>query len=125
MARNRKNESAVARLAPGLKALVLCSFFVTAGVGYVWYKSQIKVLGDQVKSCENRLVELRRLNKNRRDSYEALCSPLALEARVKQLNLGLGQPALSQVIRISEPPGSDRSILDPRQSRTEGSDRGN
>lgn len=103
MPRNRKNESAAARLAPALKAFLLCIFFVISGVGYVWYKNQISVLGREVKERENHLSQLERQNKARRDQLAALCSPVALELRVKKLNLGLDRPALAQIIRLPEP----------------------
>ncbi len=63
MSRNRKTESAAARLGPALKALLLCGFFVAAGVGYVWYKDQINVLGRELKARELRLAELERFQK--------------------------------------------------------------
>jgi len=103
MARNKKNDSGL-RIAPALTALALCALFVVLGVGYVWYKQQIGVLGRQIKENETRLSELQRENKMRRDQLAALCSPVALDARVKKLNLGLGPPALAQIIRLAEPP---------------------
>ncbi|MGO8702110.1 MAG: hypothetical protein ACLQVY_30885 [Limisphaerales bacterium] len=101
MARNKKNESA-GRFAPALTAVALCALFVTLGIGYVWYKNQIDLLGRQIKEREQRLAELQRQNKTRREQLSLLCSPLSLEKSVKQLNLGLGPPALSQVIRLVE-----------------------
>jgi hypothetical protein len=103
MARNRKDDSAL-RLGPALTAVVLCAFFVALGVGFVWYKEQIDVLGRQIKDREVRLAELERQNKIRRDQLAALCSPQSLDARVKKLNLTLGPPAFSQVIRLVETP---------------------
>jgi hypothetical protein len=92
------------RFAPVIKALLLCSFFVTVGVGYVWYKNQIGLLGRQIKERENRLAELERGNKIRRDQLAELCSPVKLDERVRQLNLGLGPPALTQIIRLVDAP---------------------
>jgi hypothetical protein len=103
MARNRKDDSAL-RLGPALTAVVLCAFFVALGVGFVWYKEQIDVLGRQIKEREVRLAEMQRQNKIRRDQLATLCSPVDLEARVKKLNLNLGPPAFSQVIRLVEMP---------------------
>ena len=114
MAKNRKSDAAL-RFAPVIKALLLCGFFVTAGVGYVWYKNQISLLGHQIKERENRLAELERGNKVRRDQLAALCSPVKLDERVRQLNLGLGPPALTQVIRLVDAPvqwsASQRALL--------------
>ena len=101
MARNRKSESGI-RVGPALTALALLTVFVTLGVGYDWFKNQISLLGDQVKKSELQLSELERENRVRRDQLAALCSPVALDDRVKKLNLGLGPPALAQVIWMVE-----------------------
>jgi capsular polysaccharide biosynthesis protein len=107
MARNKKNESSL-RMAPALLALALCSLFVTLGIGYVWYKNQIDLLGHQIKEREQRLTDLERQNRMRRDQLSMLCSPQVLEATVKKLNLGLGPPALSQVIRLVDAPEAEQ-----------------
>jgi len=64
MARNRKNDSAPP-VAPTLVAVGLCALFAGLGVGYVWYKNQIDLLGRQIKGRELRLTELQRQNKTR------------------------------------------------------------
>ena len=104
MARNRRSQSAAVRFAPALTALLFCIFIGGAGVGYVWYKSQIDLLGKQIKEREVRLVELQRQNKMARAQLAELCSPINLEARVKSLNLGLVAPPVSQIVRIVETP---------------------
>lgn len=103
MAKNRKDDSAL-RLGPALTAVALCSFFVALGVGFVWYKDQIDLLGHQVKEREVRLAELQRNNKIRSDQLATLCSTKELDARVKKLNLALRPPDFSQVIRLVETP---------------------
>jgi hypothetical protein len=103
MARNRKNDGAL-RVGSVLLAVGLCALFAGLGVGYVWYKNQIDLLGRQIKEREMRLAELQRQNRTRREQLATLCSPVALDARVKKLNLGLGPPALSQVIRLVDTP---------------------
>jgi hypothetical protein len=108
MARNKRNESAF-RPGPVLTALALCALFVMLGVGYVWYKNQIDLLGHQIKERETRLAELERQNKMRRDQLATLCSPVALDALVKELNLGLGPPAKSQLIWMVEPPPAEQT----------------
>lgn len=131
MARNRKSQSAAVRFAPALKAFMLCLFIGGSGVGYVWYKNQVSVLGQQIKERENRLAELQRQNKMARAQLDALCSPVALDARVKKLNLGLIAPPVSQIVRLietpleiseSESPGAE---ADFRQARANPRDRGN
>ena len=121
MARNKKNDSSL-RMAPALTALALCALFVTLGVGYVWYKNQIDVLGSQIKEREQRLADLERQNKMRRDQLGALYSPKALDAVVKKMNLGLGPTALSQVIRLvdaPDPADAARPAADQRQALAE------
>jgi cell division protein FtsB len=103
MARNKRNDSAL-RVAPILLALALCALFASLGVGYVWYKDQIDVLGHQIKQNEQTLAKLQRENNTRREQLATLCSSPALETAVKKLNLGLGPPALSQVIRLVDAP---------------------
>src|ERR1700733_14572694 len=112
MARNRKNETDL-RLAPILLTVFLCALFAGLGVGYVWYKNQIDVLGRQIKDREQRLVELQRQNKMRRDQLATLCSPVALDARVKKLNMGLEPPALSQIIRLVDSPDYEQAAQPP------------
>jgi hypothetical protein len=112
MARNKKNGSAF-RLGSVLTALSVCALFVTLSVGYLWYKDQIDVLGRQIKDRENRLAELQRQNKMRRDQLATLCSPVALDACVKKLNLGLGPPAKSQVIWMVETPEVEKTSVQP------------
>jgi hypothetical protein len=120
MGRNKRNEST---LRPGsiLTAVALCALFVMLGVGYVWYKNQIDLLGHQIKERETKLAELERQNKMRRDQLATLCSPVALDARVKKLNLGLGPPAKSQVIWMIETPVVEQAAGQPspdqRQAR--------
>ncbi|HUD47083.1 MAG TPA: hypothetical protein VMR33_09645 [Candidatus Baltobacteraceae bacterium] len=123
MARNRKDDSAL-RLGPALTAVALCAFFVALGVGFVWYKEQIDTLGRQIKDREVRLADLQRQNKIRRDQLATLCSPQALDARVKKLNLALGPPAFSQVIRLVDYQDSAHSS-DQRQAEVTGPGRKN
>jgi len=104
MAANRKNQSAAVRFGPALKAVLLCLFIGGSGVGYVWQKNQIFALGEQMKKSEQRLEELRRLNKQRADSLAWLRSHQFLDGRVRELNLGLAQPRPEQIWRLPEVP---------------------
>src|ERR1051326_1759710 len=103
MAKNRKNQSAAIRFGPALKAFLLCALIGGSGVGYVWQKSQISELGRQISKGEKRLAELRDQNKKLRDQLAMLRSPAKLDQRVRELNLGLGQPEPTQVWRLAEP----------------------
>ena len=62
------------------------------------------MLGHQIKDRENRLAELERGNKVRRDNLAALCSPVKLNDLVRTMNLGLGPPAETQKIRLIDAP---------------------
>jgi hypothetical protein len=103
MARNRRNGSAAAWLGPLAKVILLCLFFGGSGVGYVWQKKQIHELGQQKGRKEQRLMQLREHNRALRDALAALSSPRALDARVKELNLGLVVPPPEQILRLEEP----------------------
>jgi hypothetical protein len=103
MARNRKSRSTAIRLVPALKAFFLCLLIGGSGVGYVWQKNQIHELGRQIKRREMVLEESHRLNKKRRDKLDELRSPPMLDARVRQLNLGLVLPQQTQIVRLPEP----------------------
>jgi hypothetical protein len=103
MARNRKHESAAIRFGPTLKALLLCLLIGGAGVGYVWQKDQIYQLGRQIKHREVHLRELVDQNEKLRKQLGTMRSPALLEARIKELNLGLVQPEQAQVWRLPEP----------------------
>jgi hypothetical protein len=110
MARNRKHDSAL-RVGPVLSAVALCALFASMGLGYVWYKNQIDLLGRQIKEHEVHLAELQRQNKARRDALGILCSPAKLDLRVKELKLGLGPTELSQVIRLIDTPDYEAAPL--------------
>ena len=114
MAKNRKYQSAAIRFGPALKAFLLCLLIGGSGVGYVWQKSQIYELGKMIKQRENRLGELRDQNKKLGDQLAMLRSPRKLEERVRELNLGLGQPRPASVIRLLEPVPTNR--LEAEQS---------
>src|SRR5687767_6851575 len=100
MARNRKTQSAAVRFGPALKAFILCLAIALSGIGYVWQKNQIFQLGQQKKQREVRLKKLQDLNKASRDQLDYLRSYRMLEARVKELNLGLVQPQPQQIWRL-------------------------
>ncbi len=104
MTKNRRSQSAAVRFGPALKALLLCALLGGSGIGYVWQKNQIHELGLQIKKNELQLEELKRQNKLGADQLAWLRSPRVLDARVKELNLGLGQPQPQQILRLVEAP---------------------
>lgn len=103
MAKNRKYQSAAIRFGPALKAFLLCLFIGGVGVGYVWQKQQISELGRQFVRREQQLNGLQEQNEKLKTQLAMMRSQTYLEARIKQLNLGLVPPSPSQVWRLAEP----------------------
>ena len=103
MAKNKRNQPAAVRFGPALKAALLCLLIGGSAVGYVWQKTQIYELGKQIRARETKLAELQDSNKKLRDQLAMLRSPAKLDQRVRELNLGLGQPLAGQVWRLTEP----------------------
>jgi len=103
MAKNRKNQSAAVRFGPALKAFLLCLFIGGSGVGYVWQKSQINLLGNKILEREKALAQRRDDNEKLRRQMAALHSPQYVELRIRELNLGLVQPQPNQIWRMVEP----------------------
>ena len=105
MGRNRKNGSAV-RLVPAVWAAVICLLLGGSAIGYVYQKNQIIELGKQIQKSEQRLTVLRDNNSKLRKQLLTLQSAVYLEQRVKELRLGLVQPAQSQILTLVELPPS-------------------
>jgi hypothetical protein len=103
MARNRKYQSSTIRFGPALKAFLFCLLIGGSGVGYVWQKSQINELGKQISRREHCLKDLADQNENLKKQLGTLRSPRFLEQRIKELNLSLVQPPISQVWVLAEP----------------------
>lgn len=103
MGRNRKHGSAV-RFVPAVKAALICMLLGGSAIGYVYQKNQIFDLGKQIQQRERHLGELRENNARLNKTLQTLNSTLYLEERVKKLNLGLVQPAQSQILTIVEVP---------------------
>src|SRR5690349_21530934 len=121
MAKNHKYQPATLRFGPAIKAALLCIFFGGAGIGYVWQKTQIQHLADQIKRTESRSEELHRQNDKLMRAVAVLCSPHELDERVKKMNLGLVPPQPDQIVRLretEEPPSHPGSSTDPRIRET-------
>lgn len=103
MAKGKKGQSAAIRFGPALKAFFLCSLIAGSAVGYVWQKSQIYQLGRQMRQCEIQLGQLRSQNQSLADELAILRSPVMLDKRARQLNLGLAPAQPGQVYRLPEP----------------------
>jgi len=88
----------------------LCLMIAGLAVGYVWQKSQIYQLGRQITVCENRLAQLREENQKLGDQLAVLHSPVMLDQRVHELNLGLVPAQPAQIYRLAEAP----THIDPK-----------
>lgn len=100
---NRKNQSAAIRFGPALKALGLCLLIAGSAVGYVWQKSQIYQLGQQIRQREIRLRRLQNDDQKLSDQLSILRSPGMLDRRARELGLGLAPAQPVQVVRLAEP----------------------
>jgi hypothetical protein len=121
MARNRKYRSAAIRFGPALKAFLLCLIIGGSGVGYVWQKNQIYELGKQIKQREQRLIGLDQQGEKLKKQLATMRTVQSLEDSIKKLNLGLGQPQMSQVWHIPEPSrdGSGATTNETQYAATE------
>jgi hypothetical protein len=123
MAKNRKNQSAAIRFGPALKALGLCLLIAGSAVGYVWQKSQIYQLGQQIRQREIRLTRLQNNNQKLGDQLSILQLPVMLDRRARELNLGLAPAQPMQVFRMAEPapaPPDDKKLARQLAARTAG-----
>ena len=103
MAKNQKSQSASIRFGPALAAFFACFVIAGAAVGYVWQKGQIYELGKQKIQKEIRLAQLQKENDQRVKVLAELRSPMKLDARARELNLGLFPAQPMQVVRLAEP----------------------
>jgi hypothetical protein len=103
MAKNRNSQAASIRFGPALAALFACFVIAGAAVGYVWQKGQIYELGKQIRQNEIRLAQLQQDDDQRVRDLAELRSPMKLDARAKELNLGLFPAQPMQVVRLAEP----------------------
>ena len=115
MARNRKNQSAAIRFGPALKALGLCLPVRRLGVGFVWQKNQIYLLGHQIRQREIRLKRLLNDDQKLGDQLAMLRSPAMLDRRSRELNLGLTPAQPMQVIWLAEPASAPAGSRKARQ----------
>ena len=101
MRSNRKRESL--RFGNVAKSLFTCLAIATIGVGYVWQKNQIYRLGDEIKKRETAFAAAEKRNTMLAAQLAQLKSPVYLEMRCQQANLGLVAPKETQTIRLLEP----------------------
>ena len=116
---NRKTGKSAFRFGPAIKAVLICLVTCSLGLGYVWQKQQINILGEQIKKNEIRLEELRSKNKIRRATLASLTSPQKLDERLQKFNLGLEVPRPEQIVPITE----QRETRPPRTKSLRKADR--
>jgi hypothetical protein len=102
---------------PGVKAALICLLLGGSAIGYVYQKNQLIELGKQIQKGEQRLKVLNDQNAQFARSLSTLQSTFYLEQRVKQLNLGLVQPAQSQILTIVEVPANAPRNQPPRAAQ--------
>lgn len=88
-----------------------CFFVVAAGAGYLWNKSQIHTLGEQIRGYESRLEQAKRQRMALELTYAGMCSRSELEQRVKRMRLELGPPQPDQIVRLPEKSGVEQEKL--------------
>ena len=103
MAGNRKKQSAAIRFGPALKVLFLCMLIAGSAIGYVWQKNEIYRLSQQIRQGESRLKQMTENNEKLRLKLADLRSPVMLDQRARELNLGLAPAQPMQVWRLPEP----------------------
>ena len=81
----------------------MCLLIAGSAVGYVWQKSQIYQLGQQIRQREIRLKRLQNDDQKLGDQLSILRSPTMLDRRARELNLGLAPAQPMQVLRLAEP----------------------
>ncbi len=104
MAKNRKNQSAVIHFGPVIKVVLMCFLFCGSAVGYVWQKNEIIRLGRQISDREKKLAQLQDDNDRLGSQVAILHSPVMIDERARQLNLGLIPAQPGQVVRLTELP---------------------
>ena len=102
MAKNRKNQAAAIRFGPALKASFFILLIGGSAVGFVWEKSQIDQLGQQIASREKQIFQFKRDNSKLKIQVSDLQSPVRLDQRVKVLNLGLVPAQPTQKVQLNE-----------------------
>jgi hypothetical protein len=103
MAGNRRNQSAAIRFGPALKAAFLCLLIAGSAIGYVWQKNEIYRLSQHIRQNELRLKQMGDANEKLRVKLADLRSPMMLDRRARELNLGLAPAQPMQVWRLPEP----------------------
>jgi cell division protein FtsB len=116
MAGNRKNQAAAVHFSTVLKVVLLCTLIGGSAIGYVWQKNEISRLGKQIVAKEKAIEQLRKDNKLMTDQVAVLQSPVMIDRRAKELNLGLApaQPA-QKILLVENLSATPVAPVQPRQ----------
>jgi hypothetical protein len=79
-----------------------CFFIVGAGAGFLWNKSQIHFLGQQIRTLEIQLEAAKGRRLALEQNYARMCTHTELEALVKKMKLPLGPPQPDQMVKLPE-----------------------
>lgn len=101
--RKRKNNGNAPNGRLLLSIITAVAFLSVAALGYLWQQTEIHALGRQMKKLEVTLDHLKRANERLNRAYAEMCTPGALDLRIRQMGLGLVAPHPSQIVRMSEP----------------------
>jgi cell division protein FtsB len=101
MKRNRKREPL--HFGTVARNLLACICAAAIGLGYVWQKTQIQRLGDEIKKREAALAAAEKRNVMLAARLAEYKSPAYLEAKCRQYNLNLLAPREQQMVRLYEP----------------------
>jgi len=112
MKQNRKREPL--RLGTVTKSLIACMCIAVLGLLYVYGKTRIDRLGDEMVKREAILTATEKRNTMLAAQLAQLKSPAVLEQRCQQYNLGLTAPKDTQMVRVYEPgPEWDAQLVKP------------
>ncbi len=123
MKRNRKREPL--RFGTVAKSLCVCVCIAGIGLGYVWQKTQVYRIGDEIKKRETTLLATQKRNSMLAAQVAHLKSPAQLEARCQQQGLALVAPREDQVVRVYEPgpewdaPATIPAQVQPKHNNTQ------
>ena len=104
----RKEKKAAPPTASIVFVGLLCFFVVAAGGGYLWNKSQIHTLGEQIRGYEMRLERAKGYRMTLERNYATNCSPIYLEMLVKRMRLDIGPPQPDQIVKLWENSGTEQ-----------------
>lgn len=115
MARNRKNQAAVIRFAPALKASFLLLLIAGSALGYVWQENEINHLERQIADREKQRDQLLKDNRMMSEQLSVMRSPVMLDQRVRELKLGLMPAQPGQKVALVESAAATEKQPSPQQ----------